>query len=210
MSNEINQPGSFNIALQDIKDSTVQITQLLGRSTQYQDMLDQLEILEKLFARTPETEADERLELSQRINEQKQFIDQFKRDVLQLAEQFNRIEIDTDRLRRAKEFFDKGEFGEARAVLETELEQLQDEQTRLLVKREEYEIETLPKLKTNSDEFLILALSTPSHYANPNWFAATCEYFERSIKSYGNEENVFQYALFLQQHNKFNEAEKIR
>ena len=208
MSNEINQEGSLNISVQGVQNSTVNITQLLGKSAQYQDMLDQLNTLEKLFSRITEQEAEERVELSQKINQQKQVIEQFRRDVLQLAEQFNRIEINTDRLRRAKEFFDKGEFDEARAVLEMELEQMQDEQARLLAKREEYETGTLPKLKSNSEEFFILAMSTRSHYANPNWFADSCEYFERSIKSDANQENVFGYAVFLQNHNKFTEAER--
>jgi len=74
-------------------------------------------------------------------------------------------------VRRAKEFFEKGEFGEARAVLETELEQMQDEQRRLLVKREDYEADTLPKLRSNAEQFFILALLTQLDYANPKWFS---------------------------------------
>jgi tetratricopeptide (TPR) repeat protein len=111
-------------------------------------------------------------------------------------------------LRRAKEFFDKGEFGEARAVLETELEQMQDEQTWLLVKRDEYETDILPKLKSNAEQFFFLALLTQLNKADANWFADTCEYYERSIKSYPTKNNVFHYAVFSWQHNRVAEAEK--
>lgn len=185
----------------------VKVTQILSKSLEYNELLDQLKTQQKLFARTPENEQQERLEISAKINELTNRIESFKEDVLRLAEQFQRIEINTDRLKRAKEFFDKGEFGEARAVLECELEQMQDEQRALLIKREEYEQNTLPKLQANAEEFLILALSTQTHYDNPNWLADTCYYYESSIKSYSNKDNVISYAYFLWKHNKLNEAE---
>jgi tetratricopeptide (TPR) repeat protein len=181
---------------------------ILPQSCEYKDLLDQLNREEKYFKKLTADEQQERLETSEKINNLKKLIEQFKNNVLQLAEQFNRIEINTDRLRRAKEFFDKGEFGEARAVLKTELEQMQNEQTRLLEEKKRYETEVLPKLVNNSEEFLILAISTSTDYTNPGRYQDTCNYFERSIQSCANKSNVFQYALFLYQHNEFTIAEK--
>ena len=132
--NKINQTGSGNVAISDVHDSEISI--VIGKSPQYNELIDQLRTQEKLFARTPEAETQERLEISRKIDELKQSIKQFKHDVLQLVEQFNQVEINTERLRRAKEFFDEGQFSEARAVLEDEIEQLQDEQARLLVKHD--------------------------------------------------------------------------
>ena len=106
-----------------------------------------------------EEETEERLAISKKINGLKDQIKQFKQDVLRFAEQFNQIEINTERLKQAKEFFDKGEIGEARAILEDDLEQMQDEHNRLLQEREKFEKGILPKLKNNSNEFFILALS---------------------------------------------------
>ena len=186
---------------------TNNVTQVLAKSIDYQDLLHQLEREQKLFDLTPETEQEERLKISAGIDELTNRLEQFKEDVLRLAEQFNRIEINTDRLMRAKEFFDKGEIGEARAVLECEVEQMQDEQRALLIKQEEYQQNTLPKLQANAEEFLILALSTQTHYDNPHWFADSCRYFECSIKSHPNKVNVFQYAYFLKDHNKLAKAE---
>lgn len=205
--NKINQTGSGNVAISDIHDSQINI--VIGKSYQYNELLDLLKTQEKLFARTPETESQERLEISQKIDRLKQSIEQFKRDVLLLAEQFNRVDINTIRLRRAKEFFDEGQFGEARAVLEVEIEQLQDEQTRLLIKRDAYESDTLPKLQSNAEQFFILGLLTQLDYANPNWFPDACHYFESAIKSYPTKDSVFHYAIFCWRHNRIAEAENL-
>jgi tetratricopeptide (TPR) repeat protein len=199
---------SSEIKNEGIENSIIinQVNQILGMSFDYNSLLSQLKTQQKLFDRTPEDEMEERLQISAELNRLKDFIEQFKRDVLALAETFNKIEINTDRLRRAKEFFDKGEFGEARAVLETELEQMQDEQTLLLKGQEYYENEILPKLKHNSDEFYLLATATKVNYENPNRFEDTCKYFEDSIKSNKNKYNLFNYAWYLQEQKHFEKS----
>jgi TolA-binding protein len=199
----------LSINNENINNSTVtnNVTQILGKSIDYKELEYQLKTQQKLFNLTPEDEQQERLEISAKINELENRLKQFKDDVLRLAEQFNRIEINTDRLKRAKEHFDKGEIGESRAVLEMELEQMTDENNQLIKQRDNFEQDVLPKLKANAEEFLILALSTQSNYDNPNWFKSTCDYFERSINADPTKNNIFEYAVFLFLHNKLNEAE---
>ena len=206
MSNEIKIEGSFNPVVQGVHDSTVNITQILANSYQHNELLDKIKTKQELFDLQPEENTERRLQLSVEINDLQDTFKQFKRDVLALAETFNKIEINTDSLRRAKEFFDKGDIGEARAVLETELEQMQDEQTHWLKEKEHFEKDVLPNLLNNSEEFYLLAMATQTNYANPNRFEDTCKYFEDSIKSYPTKYNVFNYAKFLQEHNKFKEA----
>jgi hypothetical protein len=65
----------------------------------------------------------------------------------------------------------------------------------------------LQMLKHSSDEFYLRALLERTAYDNPNWLADTSEYFERSIKAQATEDNVFQYALFLQKQNRLDPAE---
>lgn len=208
MSNELRQQGSLNIAIQDVREgANVEVTQTFAKSYEYKDLLDKLKTKQKLFDRTPEDETDERLQLSAEINHLEEIFEQFKRDVLALAETFNKIEINTDRLKRAKEFFDNGEISKTRAVLEMELEQMQYEQTHLLKEKEHFEQDVLPNLINNSEEFLLLAMATQTNYDNPHLFEDTCKYFEDSIKSYPNKNNVFNYAKFLQDHNQFKDAE---
>ncbi len=200
---------SVKILNENITDSTVinNVTVSLSKSYEFQELIEKEKTLTELFSHLPENEVAKRLEISTKINHQKNVIRKYVQDILTLAEQFNRIEINTDRLQRAKELFDKGRFGEAKTILEMEIEQMKDEQTHLLVKRGEYETDTLPKLKNNSEEFFILALLTQFDYANKNWFANTCEHFELSIKSYPTKYNIFQYAYFLGKHNHIVKAE---
>ncbi|MBL8206387.1 MAG: tetratricopeptide repeat protein [Blastocatellia bacterium] len=206
MPNELSQNGIGIIGLQDVHNSTVNVTQILGKSAEYKDLLNQLETQRELFAYLPEDQTEKRLRISQTIAQLEAQIEQFKQDVTKLAQEFNRIEINTDRLRRAKEHFEQGEIAAARAVFDSEREQMQNENDRLV--REKPRIEQfLQMLKHNSEEFYMRALLERTAYDNPNWLADTCEYFERSIKAMETEGNVFQYALFLQEHNHFAQAE---
>nr|HQU86589.1 tetratricopeptide repeat protein [Pyrinomonadaceae bacterium] len=210
MNNEQTITGNQNISVQDIKSgATVNITQILNNSFQYNDLLDKIKTKQELFDLLPEENTERRLAVSAELNELKDTLEEFKKNVIALAETFGKIEINTDRLRRAKEFFDQGDIGESRAVLETELEQMRDEQKYLLEQKDRYDNEILPNLINNSEEFYLLAMSTQTDYENPNRFETTCKYFEDSIKSYPTKDNVFNYALFLQEHTRFNEAEKL-
>ena len=199
-----------NIINKNIRDSIIinNVTQILAKSSKYSDLLKSLEEKQELFDLLPIENTERRLQVGADIKEKRQEIEQFKQDILALAETFNKIEINTDRLRRAKEFFDKGEFGEARGVLETELEQMQDEQTHWLREKKHFEKDVLPNLINNAEEFFLLSMSTQINYDNPNLFEDTCKYFENSIKSYATTDNVFAYALFLQKHNQLEKAEK--
>jgi tetratricopeptide (TPR) repeat protein len=194
---------SVEIINENIIDATVinNVTIALSKSFEYQTLIDRQKKLQEHFSLIPENDNKKRLKISAKINHQEKVIKNYAQDILKLAEQFSRIEINTARLRSAKEFFDDGKFAEARAVFETELEQMRDEQSRLLKEREKYETDTLPKLKNNAEEFLVFALATETDYSNTNRFEKTNQYFEDSIKSFKNKENLRQYAYFLQTHN---------
>lgn len=207
MTNELSQHGIGIIGLQDVQCSNVNITQILGKSAEYKDLLNQLETQRDLFAYVPEDQTEKRLKISQAVAQLEAMIERFKQDVLKLAQEFNRIEINTDRLRRAKEHFEQGEIAAARAVFDSEREQMHDENNWLVQQKEHYEQDVLPKLKHSSDEFYLRALLERTAYDNPNWLADTCEYFERSINACLAEENLFQYAGFLEDNFHFSQAE---
>lgn len=208
MINEISQSGIGQIAIQNIENSTINITQQLGKSVQYQELLNQLNTLNDLFSYIPESEAEKRLSVSNQINELESFIEQFKQDVLALAETFNRIEINSERLEVAKNLFNEGKFDESRTFLRSKIEEIKDEQSELLKKRENYEQEIIPKLEHSSMEFLLLALSTARDYKNPNNFGEAREYFELSIESFEAHHNLFVYAQFLAHHNDYPKAKQ--
>lgn len=208
MPNDTIQSGTGNFSFKNIFDSEFNI--FIGKSYQYQDLLYHLEREEKLLSRIPKDEKEEYYKINEKVNDLRNQIEEFKRDVLQLAEQFNRININTERLKCAKAFFDKGEFGEARAVLEMELEQMQAEQEYLLREKEYFENKILPSLKDNSEEFLILALTAKTDSSNPNRFETVVNYFERSIKSNADNFNIVEYILFLEENHQYEKAERLR
>lgn len=170
MPDELKQDGIGNIALQDISHSTVNITQILGKSVQYQELCEQLETQEKYFTLIPKKNRDERRAVGKKIDQLKEEIKQFKQDVLQLAEQFEKIEINSERLKEAREFFENSRISKAKKILENDLEQMKTEHDYLIKARRKFEKDILPKLRNNSDEFLILALTKQTHNQEADWF----------------------------------------
>jgi tetratricopeptide (TPR) repeat protein len=123
-----------------------------------------------------------------------------------LAEQFERIDVNTERLRLAKEHFDQGEIAEARKVLKSELELMRDEQAKLIERRREYTEEILPKLRNNSEEYLLLALLAVTDYQNGNRLNEALEYFKNSTESLETKENLIQYGTFYMLAGRMREA----
>jgi len=208
MSDEIKINGDDNIIITDVHDSNIKITKILTKSYEYNDLLAQLKENQEIFESLPEDKTKIRLQISEKINELTNHIEQFKRDVIQLADTFDKLEINTGRLIEARKYFENGDIGEARALLNDDNEIIESEEKALWAKRDYYQKEIEPKLIEKAEERLIQALLNRSDYSNPNWFFDTCRYFKRSIESYLNKNNIFQYALFLQKHNQLKEAEK--
>ncbi|HQU86588.1 MAG TPA: tetratricopeptide repeat protein [Pyrinomonadaceae bacterium] len=198
MTNEMNIGGAFSFGVQDVASGgVVNINNIFARSLQYNDLLKDITLQKKLLALTPQTDTNEIIQINNELKSLEDQLEQFKSDVIRLAEQFDRIEINTARLKNAKEYFDKGAIKEAKAVLESEFEQMKSEQEQLLEKKAEFDQEILPKLKDNADEFLMLAMLSISDYDNPNRFTDSDNYFKLSVKSLETKENLFQYATFL-------------
>lgn len=176
---------------------------LLGSSPEYLDLVDRLSMYEKLLERIPENDAAERSRTTAKLSVLKENIERYKSDVIKLAESFSQIEVNTERLKRAKEHFDRGEITEARVTLEDALEEITDEKQNLLIKKREFEDEIGPKLRIKADEYLILAQTTAANYENPNRIDDAIRYFEDSIDCYVTFENVFVYGNFLWESGKF-------
>ena len=197
MPEPIDVTGSGNFIASGVSNSTINASIVIGKSGEYRELEDKLNTLQKLFDRTPENEAHERLELSEKIARQKTFIESFKRDVLTLAETFDKIELNTERLQKAKEHFEKGEITEARVLLEDAEEERSDFVTQALGKQKEYEEKILPGLQNAASEYLILAQTTALNYESPNRYDDTRRYYEQSIAAVAFVENLFNYAYFL-------------
>ena len=204
--------GNQNIVLENIADSTVSITQQIGKSSEYHELQERLEELQRYFARIPVEEIDERLEYSQKIADQRQLIETFEKDVRTLAATFERININTARLKTAKKYFDSGDFTQARTLLETESNAMADDQAKLLAAKEQKTDELgsiQEQLKDNATEFLIYAQTLELDYDNPNRFKLTHEAYRQSINACIFFDNLFAYSCFLYLHNQFSKAEPL-
>ncbi len=193
MPNELHQEGFGNFGFQDIRD--LNFTIFIGKSYEYKELMEQLEVQKKLLNLTENSE--DKLNIEKKINELKVTIDQFKRDVLQLTTAFDKIDIETERLKQVRSLFGAGKISEAREILTIELKRMQKERVWLIQEQERYEKEILPGLKNNSEEFYILALTTQMDYDNSNRIDDASRYFDLSIENDKNTLIRFSYAYFL-------------
>ncbi|OJJ15847.1 hypothetical protein BKI52_36625 [marine bacterium AO1-C] len=172
------------------------------KGAEYEAILKTIKRLERLLEL--ETNDSERLKISQELNEEQQKLEVFKKEVIALAELFQKIALDTERLKLAKQHFDAGEFKEACAILDAEkmtreLDDLLNEKDHLQEKQQQNEVH----LQDKANEFLILAKLTAMNYELDDWFEKAKEYFEKSLRAYKNKRGLLEYAYFLQKHNEY-------
>jgi len=149
-------------------------------------------------------------EINAEIEGLQEKIESFREDVFRLYETFTKIPINTERLRIAKELFDKGQFIEADVVLEAEeisseikqLKTAKEEKTQELAEVEE-------SLETKANEFLVKAQLWKTFYTKKGWFQRTIEYYEKALSAAKKLEILFEYALFLQNHNQYIKAQPL-
>lgn len=180
-------------------------------SAQYKDLAKQLEgcntRFEKATAKSIQYPDDddfkvELLEIDIKRADLVQKIDTLKREVLQLAEEFSKMPINTVRLRLAKEHFENGDYDKARAVLDAE--KMGVELDFLLTQKEKLVqslLENEQLLTDKANEYLILARLTSIDYEQNDYLKKTITFFETSLKANRNVENLFAYAHFLQENN---------
>ncbi len=152
----------------------------------------------------------ELLQLSEERNKRQKELDTLTREVLKLAEEFCRIPINTERLRKAKQHFEAGEFTEARAVLDAE--KMGNELDNAIQKEalgKQLQSQAKAEREKLANEYLILAGLTAIDFTRIDWFEKTREYFELSLEAERNGKALFSYGKFLLEHNQFIQAKII-
>jgi tetratricopeptide (TPR) repeat protein len=225
----INKKNVLDWQIPQIVQGEHKITLVLANSESYRVIREKIGTLENAAARKRQQIADfpsplpeslqkiksgiqtEWLELTKELEQVKQQEREFKEEVLKLAESFETIEISTKRLQKAKSCFEKGQFREADAILQTEEMILEKDKLLDILNRKEQELGEIRKeLRHKADEFLVKARLTISlQKEKSNWFDEVISYFEHSIDSDRGYENVLVYAEFLAKHHKFNKAESL-
>ena len=154
------------------------------QSLEYPQLLKEIEGLEQDLKDIPLDKTVSRLNKSKKLEEKRKQLQDFKQEVLRLAGTFSKIEINTERLKQAQQYFTQGKFREADAILKAE--ELSHDQEHLLNAKESKnrELEELNKqLLGNANEFLIKAQITATNFNNPNRFRDACRFYEQSIRS---------------------------
>ncbi|MCB0597506.1 MAG: hypothetical protein KDD28_25720, partial [Phaeodactylibacter sp.] len=151
------------------------------QNTAYQDLVKRKKELEELIRNLPAENAVCRkagVELEELLNKEAQF----KKDVIQLAESFSRINIDSERLAQAKALFSEGAFEEADRLLNKTV--LKRDQEAVLLREQQLDsaLEEVKRKKEQiADEYLIKAQLTLTQLENPNRFEEADQYFQESI-----------------------------
>ncbi len=132
---------------------------------------------------------------------------QFREDVIRLAATFEKLALNSQRLRDAKALFDEGKIREADAILQrSEMEK----ETKYLLDRKKRSLKVISEtdslLKIRASEWLIKAQITKTRRDLLTWLDSTHYYFRRSIQCRRGIENQFNYALFLQNHNQYDSS----
>ncbi|MDJ0706047.1 MAG: tetratricopeptide repeat protein [Leptolyngbyaceae cyanobacterium MO_188.B28] len=189
----------------------IEKAQFVYQSLDYQALIKRIEEKQEIIEYLQATGKTERaLKAGAELEALEQELEQFKENVFRLYETFTKIEINTERLAQAKSHFDQGEFREADAILNAEdmardLDRLIERDRQL--DQEKAEIE---RNKTQiANEFLIKARLWATFYNEPNRFEKACEYFETALRAASNPETIFEYAVFLQNHNCFDQANPL-
>ena len=174
-----------------------QVTQnFIVQSPDYQALMSGIKDKKRLLRL--ETDPLEKLEISGELEQLEAQLEQFKENIFKLSELFSKIEINTKRLRQAKNYFEQGQFREADAILQAEemvkdLNKLEQKDQQL----DQQKAEVRASREQIANEFLIKAQLWTTFYEQSNRFEQTCEYFAESLRALKITSNLFAYAYFL-------------
>ena len=209
--------GNNNVSVQSGGDTHLTITQqyrgVITKSDEYQQLVKRRDEAVLYFDALKESAVELRAKKQQEIVEIETQIKTFVQDVQKLAADFNKIPLNTKRLKEAKQAFDQGEFAQARNILDSKLlakdqKRLKERQQNLVKKRAEEDKVIEEGLKNNADEYVIKAQLIALNYAQENRIETAAQHFELALESSRQPDILFAYAYFLQKNNQRTKSEK--
>lgn len=169
-----------------------------------------LKLQEKVRQHPDKKEFKEELnDVQQQWKDAKANTENFKQNVLELAEIFKSITTDSERLHQANNYFQQSQFDKAREVLNNET--LQSEQTQLLARKESLKEQTEENKKLlarNAQEWLLKAYLTAIDYSlKEQRIPQARSAFEAALKADNSANNLLFYGNFLLVNRQDHEAE---
>jgi len=192
--------------------NTIENAQFFTQSDDYQSLTRQMAKQRQRIARLQKAgDTEGAIEEAAELGTLEKRLDDLKENVFRLYEIFTKIEIDTERLIKAKAYFEQGQFREADAILNAEamtqdLDRVMERDQQLDQDYAQQKADIAQHRTQLADEFLIKARLQALTYDQADWFERACEYFETALKAARNLTTVFEYAVFLQKHNCFDQA----
>ena len=201
----------------------IKITQIFGKSPEYAELKKSLETLEtdiqkkaavcekmakdNLPAEYRDGCRNELIALNARRDSVQKIETRFREDVLRLAESFSKIELNSERLRLAKQFFDEGKIREADHILNArEMKQEGD----ALLAQKEHARQTLQTtdslLFIKADEFALKARLKATDYTDSLRYDSAQIYFEQSRKYAEKVDNLWEFSTLLYYQNQSHRA----
>ncbi len=196
--------------------NTINTTQIFGKSPEYAELKKSLETLDadihkkavvcekmakdNLPAEYRDGCRSELIALNARRDSVQKIETRFREDVIRLAESFSKMELNSERLRLAKQFFDEGKIREADNVLNAK--EMKQEGDALLAQKERAQ-QTLQAtdslLFIKADEFALKARLKATDYADSLRYDSATLYFEQSRRYAETVENLWAFAFLLGQ-----------
>jgi tetratricopeptide (TPR) repeat protein len=198
--------------------NTINTTQIFGKSPEYAEIKKALATLESdilkkadqcaqmakdsLPAKYREGCRAELIALNARRDSVQKVETRFREDVIRLAETFSNIKLNTERLQRAKRYFDEGKIREADNVLNAS--EMKTEGDALLAEKareQENLCRTDSLLRIKADEFALKARLKAADFADSLRYDSAQMYFEQSRRYAETVENLRAFAYLLGEHN---------
>jgi lipopolysaccharide biosynthesis regulator YciM len=195
------------INMQNVFADTLKINQIINNSTEYKNILEDIDQQKVLLKYIPKSEIIERQNAAQKLSDLKKQEKQYKQDIMELALKFTDIDINSERLSVAKQLFENGDVSQADSILNEA--DLFEEQTTLL-NAEKLQQKTLENtrrnLEINANELIVKAHLTELNYELPDRFEQSRNYFQMALMSSRTPDNLTEYAQFLGKNNHLADA----
>lgn len=158
------------------------VSHIIINSTDYNELLKDIKDLEEDINNSSSEEV--KLKKTEKLIEKRQKLELLKEHIYRLYDTFNKIPLNTDRLKKARDYFYDGKYKEADTLLKADDIFLEIDSLRNLKKNKEKELNEINEnLKVKSNEFLIKA-HIKSLLLNLNSVEDTIFFFERAIETY--------------------------
>lgn len=176
------------------------------QSPDYQALLEEVKKATERIIKYPD-DAGFRKDLQQAEQDLAKFIESIRK----LLDDIDKIPLNTERGKKAKEYFEKGDYQAAREILNaTEMSQ----EKKALLKKNEQINKQLEEIKVQicdlAADFLLKArLAETDYQLGAQRILTTRQYYEEALELSYTPQYLCDYACFLQNEKKFDDAEKV-